>query len=208
MEKSAVWPTIQTERRSLAGDLGSLDESGWNTQSLCDAWSVRDVLAHMTATARATPPAFLGKIVASGFSLTKMQDKDVMAARTSSPEEALRRFAAEVSSTKHPPGPIDTWLGETIVHGEDIRRPLGIGHEYPIEALVRVAESYAGSNLIIGGKNRIAGLRLSATDVSWSHGDGPEVSGPMVSLVLAMTGRKSALGDLSGDGVTVLSSRP
>jgi hypothetical protein len=66
---------------------------------------------------------------------------------------------------------------------------------------------YKGSNLIIGAKNRIAGLQLRATDASWSHGDGPGVSGPIVSLVMAMTGRKAALTDLSGDGVAQLASR-
>jgi hypothetical protein len=44
-------------------------------------------------------------------------------------------------------------------------------------------------------------------DTDWSHGEGAEVSGPIVSLVMAMTGRKGALADLSGDGVDTLSSR-
>jgi hypothetical protein len=48
---------------------------------------------------------------------------------------------------------------------------------------------------------------LKATDTEWSHGSGPEVAGPIVSLVLAMTGRKAALDDLSGDGVAELRSR-
>jgi len=113
-----------------------------------------------------------------------------------------------VNSTKHPPGPIDSWLGETIVHGEDIRRALGIKHDYPIDAAVRVADFYKGSNLFIGARNRIAGVQLRATDAGWSHGDGLGVSGPIVSLVLAMTGRQAALADLSGDGVALLSSRP
>ncbi len=109
--------------------------------------------------------------------------------------------------TSHPPGPADTWLGETIVHGEDIRRPLGISREYPTAAVVRVADFYKGSNLIVGAKKRIAGLRLRATDADWATGEGPEVSGPVLALVLAMTGRTAALDDLSGDGVTELRSR-
>ena len=70
-----------------------------------------------------------------------------------------------------------------------------------------VADFYKGSNLLIGSKNRIAGLTLRATDADWSHGTGPEVSGPIVSLVLAMTGRQAADGDLTGDGVATLRSR-
>ena len=146
-------------------------------------------------------------MITSGFSLGKVQAKDIATERGSSPADTLARFTAEASSTKHPPGPLDSWLGEALIHAEDIRRPLSIKREYPTDAAVRVAEFYKGSNLIIGAKKRITGLQLRATDADWSHGDGPEVSGPIVSLVMAMTGRKAVLADLSGDGVTTLSAR-
>jgi len=99
-------------------------------------------------------------------------------------------------------------LGEIIVHGEDIRRPLGLTHSAPEAALIAVADSWKNSNILIGAKRRIAGLRLRATDSTWTHGEGPEVSGPMASLVLAMSGRKGALSDLSGDGLRTLMARP
>jgi uncharacterized protein (TIGR03083 family) len=98
-------------------------------------------------------------------------------------------------------------LGEVIVHGEDIRRPLGLTHRSPEPALVAVADSWKTSNLLIGAKRRINGLRLRATDVEWVHGDGLEVAGPLQSLVLAMTGRKGVHHDLAGDGIAVLASR-
>jgi uncharacterized protein (TIGR03083 family) len=198
---------IHAERRALADDLASIDDAAWDTESLCTGWTVRDVLAHMTATAKMTPPAFLGRIVTSGFSLTKLQSKDIAVERGTSGADALARFTAEIGSTSHPPGPVDSWLGETIVHGEDIRRPLGITHQYATDALVRVATFYKGSNIIIGAKKRVAGLTLRATDADWTAGEGPEVSGPITSIIMAMTGRKPAIADLSGDGVATLSSR-
>jgi len=162
----------------------------------------------MTGTAKISPAAFLGKIITSGFSLNKVQAKDITTEKGASPAETLARFKAQVTSSKHPPGPTDTWLGEVIVHSEDIRRPLGIKHEYPAAAALRVADFYKGSNLVIGAKKRVAGLKLRATDADWSHGDGPEVSGPIVSLVMAMCGRTAAIDDLSGEGVATLRSRP
>jgi len=66
---------------------------------------------------------------------------------------------------------------------------------------------FKGSNLLIGSKKRIAGLRLRATDAEWSTGTGPEVSGPALALLLAMTGRAAALDDLSGDGLATLRER-
>ena len=207
MEKTDTWPVIHAERKALAADLHGLTDDQWAAASLCDRWTVRDVTAHMTATAKITPPAFVAKLAASGFKLERLQDKDIAVERGSSPADTLARFEAVVNSVKHPPGPVESWLGETIVHSEDIRRPLGIRHQYPPDAVLRVADFYAGSNLIIGAKRRIDGLTLRATDATWSHGSGPEVSGPALSLVMAMTGRQAALDDLTGDGVAILRTR-
>lgn len=207
MEKTEIWPVIHAERKALATDLGGLSEDLWASPSLCGTWTVRDVLAHMTATAKMTPPAFFAKLAGAGFSFNQLQDKNIAAEQGATPVDTLSRFKAEVTSVRHPPGPADSWLGETIVHAEDIRRPLGIGHSYPPEAVIRIADFYQGSNLLIGTKRRIAGLTLRATDADWSHGTGLQVSGPMLSLLLAMTGRKDGLADLSGDGVAVLRER-
>jgi uncharacterized protein (TIGR03083 family) len=207
MAKSDPWPTIHAERKALADDLEGLSAEQWSTRSLCTEWSVQDVLGHMTATAKITPGSFFGKIIGSGFSISKMQAKDIAAQTAGTPADTLARFKAEQSSSKHPPGPTDTWLGEVLVHAEDIRRPLGISRSYPTDAAVQVADFYKGSNLVIGTKRRITGLKLRATDADWSTGDGPEVSGPIVALMMAMTGRKAALADLTGEGVATLQSR-
>jgi uncharacterized protein (TIGR03083 family) len=202
-----IWPVIHAERRALASDLEALNEAQWSTRSLCTDWTVRDVLAHMTATAKMSPPSFFVKLAGSGFSLTKLQDKDIAAERGGSPAATMSGFEAIASSTGHPPGPADTMLGETIVHSEDIRRPLGLQHAYPMPAVVQVANFFKGSNLIIGTKGRITGLSLRATDTEWSTGTGPEVAGPILALLMAMTGRKAATAELTGEGVETLASR-
>ena len=203
-----IWPVVHDERAALAEDLATLSEEQWTTPSSCDAWSVRDVVAHMTAAAKMTPAAFFPKLVASGFSFDRVQEKGIAAERGASGAETLSRFQAVVGSQRKPPGPKDTVLGETILHSEDVRRPFGMQHQHPEEALVEIADFYKGSNLIIGTKRRIEGLALRATDTGWSHGSGPEVSGPMLPLLLAMSGRKGALSELSGDGVETLRGRP
>jgi uncharacterized protein (TIGR03083 family) len=207
MDKSDIWPVIHAERKALATDLQALDAEQWQAASLCGQWTVRDVTAHMTATAKITPPAFFTKLAMSGFNFGRLQDKDITAEKGASPADTLDRFDAVVNSEKHPPGPIDSWLGEAILHAEDIRRPLAIQHEYPTDALVRLADFYKGSNLVVGTKRRIEGLTLRATDADWSHGSGPEVSGPIMPLVMAMTGRKIALDNLTGEGVATLRTR-
>jgi uncharacterized protein (TIGR03083 family) len=207
MDKTDIWPIIGAERKALATDLQALDDAQWQATSLCSQWTVRDVTAHMTATAKITPPGFFAKLAMSGFSFGRLQEKDIAAEKGASLGDTLARFVAVENSTNHPPGPADTMLGETIIHAEDIRRPLGFQHEYPTQALVRIADFFKGSNLLIGSKKRIDGLTLRATDADWSHGSGPEVSGPLLSLVMAMTGRKAAINELTGDGVATLRSR-
>jgi uncharacterized protein (TIGR03083 family) len=207
VDKSDIWLVIHAERKALAADLQVLDDAQWQASSLCGRWTIRDVTAHMTATAKITPPAFFAKLAMSGFSLERLQDKDIAVEKGTSTGDTLARFEAVENSTKHPPGPLDSWLGEAILHAEDIRRPLAIQHDYPTDAVVRLADFYKGSNLVVGTKRRIDGLTLRATDADWSHGSGPEVSGPILPLVMAMTGRKAALDDLTGDGVTTLRGR-
>jgi uncharacterized protein (TIGR03083 family) len=202
-----VWSTIHAERKALVGDLESAPEDAWSTPSLCSGWTVRDVVAHMTAAARMSGPRFFSQLASSGFSFEKVQARGIAAERGSSPADTLDHFRAVADSKGRPPGPLDTMLGEVIVHSEDVRRPLGIKHEYPTDAVVRAADFLKKSNLIIGTKRRITGVQLRATDADWQSGSGPQISGPMLSLLMAMTGRKAALDDLAGDGVETLRSR-
>ena len=204
---SSPWPTIHAERKALASDLESLSDEQWNTPSLCAGWSVRDVLAHMSATAAMTPPKFVGKMIASGFRFNSFANKEIARETTGSPAETLAVFKQRADLSSHPPGPGDTWLGEVLVHAEDIRRPLRISRTYPVESLTRMIDFYRGSNLLIGGKKRAAGLTLRATDADWSAGTGPEVAGPSLSLMMAIVGRQAALDDLSGEGVATLKGR-
>jgi uncharacterized protein (TIGR03083 family) len=207
MAKQSHWPTIHAERQALAADLEGLSDEQWATPSLCQGWTVQQVLGHMTATAKLTTTGFLKDLVSSRFRFDAMADKDVARETAGGPGPTLARFKEQITSSTSPPGPADTWLGEVIVHAEDIRRPLGIKHDYSPEALARVADFYRKGNLIIGGKRRVEGLALRATDTAWSRGSGPEVAGPAVSLVLAISGRPEALDDLSGEGVSTLASR-
>jgi uncharacterized protein (TIGR03083 family) len=203
-----TWQMIKEERTSLVDALDKLPDADWDKPSLCTGWTVRQVVAHMIATANMTPPKFFGKLVGSGFNFQAMTRKDIAeitAGKTNG--ELVDLLRERIDARTAPPGPATSWLGETIVHGEDVLRAVGGYGDHPVEHVVAVADFYKNSNLLIGAKNRIAGVTLRATDVDWRHGTGPEVSGPILALVLAMTGRAAALDDLSGEGVAVLRGR-
>jgi uncharacterized protein (TIGR03083 family) len=98
-------------------------------------------------------------------------------------------------------------LADTIIHGQDIRRPLGITRDFGEDTLRRVADLLIDSNFNCQSKKRAAGLRLEATDIAWSSGSGAVLRGPLEALIMAMAGRKAALADLRGDGVATLAGR-
>src|SRR5262245_52819299 len=199
---------VRAERATLVDALAALPADDWDKPSLLPGWKVRDVVAHMIATAQMTPPMFFGRLAGSGFRFNAMSDKNIAKIEVGrSDPKLVELFRSLINSRTAPPGPTKSWLGETIVHGEDVFRALGGYRQHPAEHVTAVADFYSGSNLLIGAKNRIAGLTLSATDTQWSHGAGPEVSGPAIALVMAMCGRKEALDDLSGPGVDVLRQR-
>lgn len=123
------------------------------------------------------------------------------------PADTLRRFRDVQTSRTKAPIPVIAMLGESIVHGEDIRRPLGIVRPYPADALDRVAAFYANSDLMLPSATRARGLRLRATDGDFTLGDGPEVSGPTIALIMALTGRDAYLAELDGPGLTDFAAR-
>ncbi|MCW2782020.1 MAG: hypothetical protein JWR35_2469 [Marmoricola sp.] len=196
-----MWAMVAAERGALADDLAGLTDEQWATPSLDDGWSVRDVVAHLCAAADQNVPRFFVNFARSGFNFDKFANVQIGKRLGDRPADTLERFRSLQGSTTSPPGPKTTWLGEVLVHSEDIRRPLGIAHDYPIEAVRQVADFYKGSNTLIGSKSRIAGLQLKATDTDWSHGEGAAVEGPLMAVVMAMTGRTSACDNLTGAGV-------
>jgi uncharacterized protein (TIGR03083 family) len=199
-----LWNVIATERGALADDLAGITDEQWKSRSLCPDWNVRRVIGHMTATASLTPATFLGNFARSGFSFNKFANAQIDKHVGPGNVATLTNFRAVQHATTSPPGPKQSWLGEVIVHSEDVRRPLGIAHAYDQDAVIEVAEFYKGSNALIGTKGRIAGLQLCATDTDWKHGSGAEIFGPILSLLMAMTGRAAVCDDLTGPGVDKL----
>ncbi len=144
MAAPSPWPMIHAERAALADDLSSLTGTQWATRSLCTEWTVQEVLGHMSATAKMTPARFFRKLAGSGFHFDAMSAKLVAGESAGSPADTLAEFREHLNDSTSPPGPVETMLGEVVIHSADIRRPLAIAHQYPPAALVRVAELLQG----------------------------------------------------------------
>lgn len=200
-------PWTHQARQALAEDLEDLTARDWRSPSLCPGWDVEHVVAHLTAAASTTQLAWLRSIILSGFRPAIHNERRLREHLGRDPAETLARFRAVIASTIAPSKHVAAYLGEVLVHGEDIRRPLGIPSDVDLEAATQVAEFYASRDFAVNSKSLASGLHLRATDGAFEHGSGPEVAGPTLALVMAMAGRPSHLGQLAGDGVSVLASR-
>jgi uncharacterized protein (TIGR03083 family) len=202
-----TWSLIHAERAAVAEMLAGLTPEQWVQPSLCTGWSVHVAAAHILTGAEQTKGRFFRRMAANGFRFNTTMDRDAHLMAALPPAEIINRLQARTRTTNGPPAPVMTMLGEIVAHGEDIRQPLGIKGTTAPQAVVACLEMFSGANFPVGTKRRINGLRLVATDVDWSHGDGPEVSGPSPSLLLAMIGRPAGLDGLGGDGLATLRSR-
>jgi uncharacterized protein (TIGR03083 family) len=207
MSSNSTWSLVHAERAALAADLADLTDQQWATPSLCTGFSVRQVLAHLTAGASLNPVRWLAGVIRCRFDFDKMVAMRLAEQVGATPAETLARFGHVVTSTVKAPVPTEAVLGEAIVHGEDIRRPLGIHRDYPVTTLTQLACYYQGSDLVVPAKRRIAGLRLQASDGPFATGSGPLASGSTLALIMAMTGRVTYCDELDGDGVAALRAR-
>jgi uncharacterized protein (TIGR03083 family) len=202
-----LMPMVHSERASLSEFLGTLAPDQWTQPTWCHKWNVQELVAHMTAAGNITAPHFMLGFLKAGFSFDKTVETDLLNFSQGTPAEVKARFDAIINSNRKPPGPAYVALGEVMVHGEDIRRALGAPGEHSPEHLVTLAEAYKKTGAPLRGKKRVEGLKLTATDVDWSTGDGPEVTGPCMALILGMVGRTGALADCDGPGLETLRAR-
>jgi uncharacterized protein (TIGR03083 family) len=200
-----IWPAVHRERDALIHDLASIDPEQWGTPSLCPGWDVLDVLAHLVDDAKTTRLGFVRRLLAARFDFDRVNAVGVARERAAGPARALAEFQAVRHRTTSAPAPAATRLVEQIVHGEDIRRPLGIAHDYPA-AEVEVALRFQARTGVSmgGGRERLAGLRVQATDTGFDEGSGKLVRGPAIALLLAASGRPVRHGELTGPGAAAL----
>lgn len=202
-----LWAWLHAERSALVTDLAGLDAEQWARRSLCGDWTVEDVVAHLTAAASTGRVRWLTSVLGARFDFDLHNARRLAEHRGSTPAETLARFRAIVTSTTAASGHTAAWLGEVIVHGQDIRTPLGLSTVPATAAVTAVAEFYASRDFTVPSKTLIEGLRLEATDGPFIAGAGPLASGSTLALTMAMAGRPSACADLTGPGVALLRDR-
>jgi uncharacterized protein (TIGR03083 family) len=200
-----IWAVVHEERDALIRDLQALNPHQWTTPSLCPGWDVHAVLAHLVDDAKTTRMRFVGRLIAAGFDFDRVNALGIARERSADPTQTLADFQRARSRTTSAPAPLATRWVEIFVHGEDIRRPLGIDHQYPVAEVAAALRYQAKTSVKLGGgKERLDGLRLIATDTVFDDGVGKEVRGAAIALLLAVSGRPVNAGELTGPGALSL----
>ncbi|MGG7099603.1 maleylpyruvate isomerase family mycothiol-dependent enzyme [Rhodococcus sp. 24CO] len=207
MHSNALWSAVETERTALVDELVSLNQAQWSHQSLCGRWTVEDVVAHLTAAASVGARRWIVSVLGTRFDFDRHNDRRLAEYRGTTPAETLERFRRVITSRTSAPGPTAAWLGEVVVHAQDIRRPLGLSYIPAVETVTEVARFYARRDFTVASRSTIKGLRVEATDGPFSTGDGPLVSGTTLALTMAMAGRRVYCDELTGPGAATVRER-
>jgi uncharacterized protein (TIGR03083 family) len=208
LARAAVDAAVSAERRRLADSVADLTDEQWATPSLCTAWTVRDVIAHLTVTTRLTVPRLLRAAVRARGSFDRMEvDLAAQRAAAYTTAELVAQLRESADSTRRFPGstPMDP-LMDLVVHAQDVARPLDRRHVSPPD-VVAACLAYVATNRFMGGPQRLAGVRLVSADTGWTSGDGAELRGPDVDLLLVAAGRRAGLDALDGPGTAVVAGR-
>jgi uncharacterized protein (TIGR03083 family) len=206
-DKRDAFEMVEAEQADLVGLIRQLTPDQWSASSLCEGWSVRDVAIHI-ACGRKDLWTTLKLWASVGFgSPAKASAKEIEQRRDLPTADIVEWLGSPIK-------PRVVWemniqLRALMIHQQDIRRPLEAMRTIPAERLSYVLDrglTRAGS-ANLGSRKRARGLCLKATDIDWTAGDGPEVVGPGEAILMAISGRRAAVQDLSGTGTAELARR-
>lgn len=202
---TAIWQTVHAERRQLAADLSGLQADQWHHPSLIPGWTVHDVLAHLVDTARSGRLIFVRDLLRARLDFDRANEFGIARHKLQDPQETRAAFVKAADLTRTPPAALVTRLVEAIVHGEDIRRPLGIAGRYPEPALHQaIAYQLRTPVSFGGGRERAAGLQLTDRKTGTTWGQGDNVEAGAIDLLLALSGRGVDRDNLTGSGASRL----
>lgn len=199
----AQWNLAAKGRNDFADMVEPLTDEQWQQRSLCDAWTAHGVLAHLTSFVETGIFSFFGHMIKNRFDFDKVSVSmtDERSERSTADLIASLRAKAAKSSPL-PMFPERLTVSDTAIHTQDVRRPLGLPGSLDEEVL-RTALDFVTTDkmaTMLVNRRPIDEVRLQATDLDWSFGDGPEISGPAEAILMGLADRP-VLDDLSGEGL-------
>jgi uncharacterized protein (TIGR03083 family) len=216
---------ITAHRRALAAALSELSADQWHGRSLCAGWTPVHVLAHQTMPFRISATDFMAGLQRCGGDFTAFSDEIAERDSTLDPATLVAVLRDNAANPWAPPGGgLSAALSHDVIHGLDIGWPLGLGYEIRPEAMVMVLDSITSpltlpEDAVVGADVRpgaerttvfgvpLDGIRVSATDLDWSTGQGAELAGASRDLLPLLAGRSIPRDKFEGEGVARAWSR-
>jgi uncharacterized protein (TIGR03083 family) len=202
------WDLIAAERRGFADLVEGLTDEQLRAPSLCGKWTVKDVAAHVMVGPTSSTRDLLTALLRGRGSFDAASEHLVERRRSLSQAEVVALLRDHADSHFSPP--TMDWhapLTDLLVHREDIAVPLGLPSDRPVESwqhsLDFLVTKKARTGFVPG---RLPDLTYAATDLEWSHGSGPVVSGPAAALGAVLCGRPALLDRLAGPGASTLAA--
>jgi uncharacterized protein (TIGR03083 family) len=204
---TTVTELVEAERNDLAEFLEKLTPQQWAAESLCQGWSVRDVVAHVVSYEGAGARELAKRFVRGRFLLNRINGVALGEHREREPHELIRLLREHAT----PRGLTSAFGGrialvDSLMHHQDIRRALGMPRDVPTESL-RVALPFAFVAPPVKAMWHVRGVKVVATDIEWCGGIGSEARGSGEAVLMTMGGRRGVAEQLTGPGASRLVQR-
>jgi uncharacterized protein (TIGR03083 family) len=200
-----VFELVARYRRELADRVDELGAPDLDAPSWCEGWRVRDVLGHLVHLAEATQLSMLRDIGRNGVMAHRAISRVARQLGERPPYELARRLRQGAAGRYHVLGsPRIVALGEVLTHAEDALRPVGQTLSPSPADVQPVLDVYRRIGRFVFGQQLPKNLRLVARDANWSTGDGSEVRGDAIDLLLLLANRRQVVPGLEGPGVARL----
>ena len=187
MNDDELWAATDAHRERLATFFDGLSAEEWSRQSLCSAWTVRDVAGHLTY-AQITVPQVVRELIRTRRGMTAAAIR-----RAQRPTgELVATIRGMIGSRKHVSmvTPRETLI-DVLVHSQDVAIPLGRPFDLDRAAAVVAAGRVWELTFPFRARRKFKGRKLIATDADFTRGDGEPLERPIGDLLLLLTGRRT-----------------
>ncbi len=217
---------IAAHRAVLAGTLAQLTPDQWRGASLCAGWTPAHVLAHQTMPFRMSEQEFMAGMQRCDGDFARFSNEIADRDSKLPPAELVAVLRDNAENPWSPPGGgLSGALSHDVIHGLDMTWLLDLNYDIPPAAMTTVLTSittplslHADDALAAEVRTKangetlfgvpLAGLRITATDVGWSTGEGAELSGSSRDLLPLLAGRSVPRDRFRGDGVELAWAQP
>lgn len=219
---------MRDERTRLVSYLESVPEAAWDKQTLCDGWTVRDMVAHLVGNAADVVAQNLDGVGSAEYNQRQIDERagrspaELLAEwSTAGPalEESMEALDDAFWNTPYEPwGTVGEALQRLVediwVHGQDIRLPLGDdptagpGLDATLDCIARELPKRCARLAPAVGSVRIVtvdGVREAKTG---QDGVALEITGDPIAIAFAGTGRVQLASAESDGEISVTPSAP